>query len=139
MTTMNLSDMFDTNGWYLEEVNGELRYVTRDEDNRAHVGPRRRRTRGLLSLFRRCNRRPSAAPQNDAEETVVLPTGDRVAALYAVPLVAPEGFRARWVRRLHEASWHRAVRHTAIDVAMWACMLALSAVCIKAALFVVML
>lgn len=123
---MSLEELFDTNGWYLEEVDGELRYVSRDEKNRSVVAGRVKRHGGKRHLFAR---RPKRQPQTDADATVVLPTGDRV-------LIPKEG---RWARRLKDREWHRAVQHAAVDVAMWGCMLSLTAIAMKAAYWVVAL
>lgn len=40
---MTIEEMFDTNGYYTDIVDGEVRYVTVDNKGRAVVGPRSRR------------------------------------------------------------------------------------------------
>ena len=140
---MTLEDMLDTHGFYVEEVEGERRYMTRDSQNRAVFGPRQREVRGLMAMLHGRSRRsrPKQAAQIDADATIVLPTGEELGVGVSPALVrdAPEGLRARWARRLKDREWHRAVQHTAVDVAMWASCLALAAVSLKAAWFVVTL
>jgi hypothetical protein len=60
---MSLEELFDTHGFYTEVVNGEIRYVTRDGEQRAVLGPRQHRKRGRL-FTRRAPRRVEPA-QND--------------------------------------------------------------------------
>lgn len=130
---MTLQDMFDTNGYRVDEIMGEKRYVTSDEHGRSVVGPVRHRRRARTTAYRH--------PQTDADATIVLPSGEEVGVGVAPVQVRdePEGRRARWMRRLKDREWHRAVRHTAVDVAMWASCLSLAAVIVKLAVVVVTL
>lgn len=123
---MTMEEMFDTNGWDIVEIQGVERYVTRDDRGVAHVA------RGIVRHARRGRKgRGSAAQpaQTDPDATILLPSSKELGG----------GWRARWSRRLKDREWHRAVQHAAVDVAMWACMLALSAVSLKAAYWVVVL
>lgn len=48
---MTIEEMFDTNGYYTDIVDGQVRYVTTDAKGRAVIGPRSRRK--VAKLFRR--------------------------------------------------------------------------------------
>jgi hypothetical protein len=121
--------MFDRNGYYIEDLEGETRYVTRDERGRAVFGPRQRRTHGWMAKLHPRNRRRNGAvvgAESQEGSTMELETeaGTRWGRL-----------RARW----RDAEFHKAVQHTAIDVTMWGCGLSLVAVAAKCAYWVVML
>lgn len=131
---MTIEDMIEQHGYYVDEVGGEVRYVTRDSQGFARIGPLRH---GLKA--RRPKVRPAVPPQNDAEATILLPSGAEVGIGVAPVYDAKEGWRARWLRRLRDKQWHNAVQHLAVDIAMWASCLSLAAVALKVAYWVVML
>lgn len=117
---MTIEEMFDQNGWDTAEIKGEVYYTTRDENDRAVVGPRRRNGRGLLAL----GRRKHAITRTRVGEQ---------------PVSERPSFKERLVGHLMDREWHRAVQHTAVDVALWAACGSLAAVCLKVAYWVVTL
>ena len=135
---MTLEEMYDTNGYRLEDIMGEKYYVTKDEKGRSTIGPRRRGGRGMLSWGRRAHRSTRKPAQEVAEATIVIPQYGSVAVGVAPAYVRDAG-EGRLSRLLKDRQWHRAVQHTAVDVAMWASCLALSAVVLKVAYWVVTL
>lgn len=143
MTMMTINEMMNSNGYYVDTVGGEEHYVTRDEHGFAQLGPRRRGARGLMATGHRPHRaaRPTPPAQNDPDATILLPTGEEVGVAIAPVTVRQEteSRRARWARRIKDVSWHRAVQHLAVDVAMWSACTALAAVVLKVAYVVVTL
>jgi hypothetical protein len=144
---VTLEEMFDRNGYDTVEINGQDRYVTRDDNGVAHMSEIKRHRRPSRWLRRwREGHVPSQPVQNDAEATIVLPTGDRVAVEVTTRQIGRGSLgerytiaKLRWSERLHSKRWHEAVRHVAVDIAVWAGCASLAAVMVKAAWFVVML
>ena len=124
-------DLMNHNGYEVIQIAGELRYVTRDNNGRATVGPRRRGGKGIMAMLHRRNHaRPSAPAQKAVQATIETSTGSPVG------IDMPP---ARIRDAVKDPEWHRTVRHLAIDVAMWATCGSLAAVVLKAAWFVVTL
>jgi hypothetical protein len=123
---MSLEEMMDTNGWRIDEINGQRRLVTVDENGRAVVGPppRRHEKRSLLSRFRR-NRERFVTRDSNAETVVIDTDGVR----------SVRGVRAAFL----DIELHKAIQHAALDVALWAVGLSLAAVALKTAYWVVVL
>ena len=125
---MTLEEMFDANGYDVEKVGDEERYVTRDQYGRAKVGPRRRGTRGVMALLHRRHRPVSAPPQTEAEPTIVLPR-----AWEADTAITSA------VRPSERPNLRERVRHAAVDIAIVAISLSGAAIALKAAWMVVTL
>jgi hypothetical protein len=121
---MSLEEMMDNHGYRVDKVGGERRLVTVDERGRAVIGPKPRRheKRGLLSRFRRDR---MVTRDSNAETVVIDTTGVR----------SVRGWRAVFL----DIEVHRAIQHTAVDIAMWAACGSLAAVALKAAYWVVVL
>lgn len=100
-------------GYYEEVVRGQGYYVTRNHSGASVLGPKRHRGFGWL---------PKMGLKRRGKGSAVI----------SAPSGAEEGTPPRR-SRFHDREWHRAVQHTAVDVTMWACGLALSAACLKGA------
>lgn len=131
MSIMTINEMFHANGYDVYEVRGEKRYVTRDEKGRAVVGPRRRGGRGVMAfLHPRGNGRK---PVQVVEAEYYGGDGQEPQENWA------QRAKRRWLERWYNPEWHKAVQHTALDLAIWAPCLALAAVSLKGAWWVVTL
>lgn len=99
-------------GYYEEVVRGQGYYVTRNHRGASVLGPKRHRGLGWLPKV-----------------------GVRRPQKQAAALAAPSGAEGTPPRRsrLRDREWHRAVQHTAVDVTMWVCGLAVSAAFLKGA------
>lgn len=119
---MTIDQLFDRNGYYVEDREGETRYVTRDERGRAVFGPRQHSTHGWMSKLHPRNRRSGVVTGPQSQEG---------------PTMETEPEKKGRLSRLRDAEFHKAVQHTAVDITMWACGLSLAAIAIKCAYWVV--
>ena len=106
---VTLEEAFETNGYYVEVIDGENRYVTRDDKGRAVFGPRQRNAHGWMAKLHRPRRRNTApaAPQSDADATILLPTGEEL-GIGVEPAQIRDATEGKWARRLKSREWHRA-------------------------------
>jgi hypothetical protein len=133
-----MEEMFDSNGAYIEEVDGELRYVTADERGRAVVGPRAHSRSRWMGNRRHTRNRP----QIDGDTTNLVYAGEEVRGVAQVPTGTQAWLRrqkAKWLNRFYNEEWHKAVQHTGVDLMVWTMGTSVAAVFVKGAYWVVTL
>lgn len=148
-------------GYYEDTVNGRRHYVTKDDRDRAVVGPKRHRAKGLLGLGRK-RRAPEPAEATVtmaeygtqvhaymemalAEAGVVLQDVPTIS--FEVPTPSAPQKRPSMVRRLRNAvskkfwdtGWHEAMQNTAKTTLYWGFVAASFIVFAKGILWVVTL
>jgi hypothetical protein len=137
---VTLEEMFDQNGYWTEEVNGEQRYVTTDGKGRSVIGPRRRGRRKLFGGRPHTQSRAVVPAQIDEGPTVVVrPYPEVVRGTARVRSGWWRRQKAVWTARFYDRDWHAAVQHTGVDVMIWVMGVSVSAVFVKAAYWVVTL
>jgi hypothetical protein len=145
-------------GYYEDTVNGRRHYVTKDDKDRAVVGPVRHRARGLLGLGRK-RRKPQEQPERleriitteditEHMELVAAELGNVMADMPTIrfnvptppaPPQAKPGLLTRLRAKFYDHDWHVGARDTAATVLMFSFTAASIIVAAKAVYWVVTL
>lgn len=132
VTDVELSEIFDTNGYREETLAGGRYYVSRDSSGRAIIGPKRHRT----------TRRKISPPK---KPSMVLYGAETDAELMPARGVAKvrtgwgAKLRKAWTDRFYDEEWHKAVQHLGMDVVIWVGGGSFTAILVKGAWWVVSL
>lgn len=149
-------------GWRIDTVNGQKHYVSKNGKGIAMVGPRARRrkgwgwplkkrkaTEGQAAVLRQLSWDGDAVNPSlvriAQDEVKFLETVPRMTLNFPSPPASPQKpgaftrFKERWLSRFYDPIWHQAIKHSAMDVIMWAVALLSVTVLVKGMLWVISL